>query len=172
MEKPSNDDDDDPPAAKKPKQQHVRVGVGVLVQDSSHKSSVFAGIRKGSHGAGSLALPGGHLEMYESWQECAQREIREEMNLDLAIDGIQFAHVTNDPMKTEDKHYVTIFMMAPSPPGSIPENMEPDKCEGWKSYTWQQLKDIHAKGEPELFGPLKRLVADSPESVIQFLKDD
>ena len=157
-----------PPASKKAKQQHVRVGVGVLVRDANKKGHVFAGIRKGSHGAGSLALPGGHLEMYESWEECASREVKEEMNLDLK--AVKFAHVTNDPMQVEEKHYVTIFMMATST--GVPENMEPNKCEGWKSYSWQDLKEIEAKGEPELFGPLKRLVADSPPSVQAFLNSN
>ena len=27
-------------------------------------SKIFAGLRKNSHGEGTLALPGGHLEMY------------------------------------------------------------------------------------------------------------
>jgi len=36
----------------------VRVGVGVLVKDSKDPTRVFCGIRKGSHGAGTLALPG------------------------------------------------------------------------------------------------------------------
>jgi hypothetical protein len=33
-------------------QPNVRVGVGVLVLDPKKKGCVFAGIRKGSHGAG------------------------------------------------------------------------------------------------------------------------
>ena len=167
---------------KKPKQEHVRVGVGVLVQDASRQGAIFAGIRKGSHGAGRLALPGGHLEMYETWQECAIREVKEEMNLDLEPTSIQFGHVTNDIMKSEDKHYVTIFMMGRcSTTNSVPLNMEPDKCEGWKSYTWQELQDIlHANDQrstterqqeqqPILFGPLKKLVEDNPDSVQKFL---
>lgn len=156
--------------SKKPKQQHVRVGVGVLVRDSNRKAAVFAGIRKGSHGAGSLALPGGHLEMFESWEECAKREVKEEMNLDLKLEEIEFAHVTNDPMLSEDKHYVTIFMMAKS--SGVPENMEPEKCEGWKSYTMDELKDIYAKGETKLFGPLNRLVCDTPRCVEMFLSEE
>ena len=36
----------------------VRVGVGVLVKDPKDTARMFCGIRKGSHGAGKLALPG------------------------------------------------------------------------------------------------------------------
>lgn len=52
----------------------VRVGVGVIVKDPANPQNIFCGIRKGSHGAGMLALPGGHLEMMESWEDCASRE--------------------------------------------------------------------------------------------------
>ena len=159
------------PPKKKPKQTNVRVGVGVLVKDPSRPNAVFAGIRKGSHGAGSLALPGGHLEMFETWEDCAIREIHEEMDLVLARDKVVFAHVTNDMMKSEEKHYVTIFMMATCQDSTVmPKNMEPDKCEGWKSYTWQELKDIHAdKDQPGLFGPLVKLIEEEPASVVNFL---
>lgn len=161
---------DQAPAKKKAKQVHVRVGVGVLVKDNSKEAAVFVGIRKGSHGAGSLALPGGHLEMMETWQDCAIREVKEEMNLDLDPSAVEFCHVTNDIMASEDKHYVTIFMMAKCiDPNAVPQNMEPDKCEEWKSFTWQELKDIKAKGEPPLFGPLQKLVEDQPDKAIQFL---
>jgi 8-oxo-dGTP diphosphatase len=160
----------DPPASSLNKQQHVRVGVGVLIKDATRPNAVFAGIRKGSHGAGSLALPGGHLEMFETWEECAIREVKEEMNLDVDPTSVRLAHVTNDMMKSEEKHYVTIFMMA-TYEDAVPQNMEPHKCEGWKSYSWQELKDIHARGFPRLFGPLKRLLEEAPESVQKFLTE-
>jgi len=48
---------------------NVRVGVGVLVRDPENPNKVFAGLRRNSHGDGSLALPGGHLEMYETWEK-------------------------------------------------------------------------------------------------------
>jgi 8-oxo-dGTP diphosphatase len=148
----------------------VRVGVGVLVQDPTDPFRVVCGIRKGSHGAGTLALPGGHLELYESWQECAKREVLEECHLELMDDEFEFGHVTNDPMPNEGKHYVTIFMLAkcvPTTPPQQAQTMEPDKCEGWKSYSWKELQELQA--ESKLFGPLDRLVKESPPKVLEFL---
>ena len=44
--------------------------------------------RLGSHGAGTYALPGGHLEMGESWEACAAREVLEETGLE--VSGLRF----------------------------------------------------------------------------------
>mmetsp|Transcript_26171 Transcript_26171/g.32256 ORF Transcript_26171/g.32256 Transcript_26171/m.32256 type:complete len:162 (-) Transcript_26171:37-522(-) len=153
-------------------QKHVRVGVGVLIKDPLNPNHIFAGIRKGSHGSGTLALPGGHLEMYESWEDCAKREVDEETSLILKT--VKFGHVTNDVMKCENKHYITIFMMGEcSSENDKPVNMEPNKCEGWKSFGWDDMKDI-ANGKHEsglsLFGPLLHLVEESSEAIVNFIK--
>mmetsp|Transcript_53932 Transcript_53932/g.61293 ORF Transcript_53932/g.61293 Transcript_53932/m.61293 type:complete len:197 (-) Transcript_53932:15-605(-) len=174
----------------------VRVGVGVLVKDPKDPKRIFCGIRKGSHGAGLLALPGGHQEMYESWEDCAKREVKEECNLDLETTNIRYGYTTNDPMPAEQKHYVTIFMLATCNTCSscskvtvansdassssssstattavhvlqTPENMEPEKCAGWNSYSWDELRLCQEKGE--LFGPLEKLVQLSPMAIVDFL---
>ena len=145
-------------------------------------------------------MPGGHLEMYESWSDCAAREVLEEMNL--IITNIKFGHVTNDIMEQEQKHYVTIFMMAEcqelvpkgtsttttqqeQPQYQQPQNMEPHKCEGWKSFTWNELEEIHRQQQQQqkeggnetnpkisirLFGPLQKLVEEKPQAVLDFLE--
>lgn len=41
----------------------------------------FSCCRKGSHGDGEWALPGGHLEMGESFEQCAVREVEEETGI-------------------------------------------------------------------------------------------
>lgn len=117
--------------------------------------------------------------MYESWQECAMREVKEETDLDLDLEDVTFGHVTNDPMESEQKHYVTIFMLAKCNQKQAmcktaenndqqqPKTMEPDKCEGWKSYSWSELEEEQAQGK--LFGPLDRLVKDRPPKVLEFL---
>src|SRR5258707_8500479 len=51
-----------------------QVGVGVVVV---RDGKVLLGLRRGSHGSGAWALPGGHLEWGESVESCARREVTE-----------------------------------------------------------------------------------------------
>ncbi|EQC35040.1 hypothetical protein SDRG_07280 [Saprolegnia diclina VS20] len=130
-----------------------RVGVGVLIYSPKYPGCVLIGVRKGSHGAGKLALPGGHLEFGESWEECAIREVKEETNLDIANPTL--AYTTNDYMVADEKHYITIFMQATITATQVPELTEPDKCEGWVWQDWASLKlpELQAR----LFMPLQQL---------------
>ena len=109
--------------------------------------------------------------MFESWEECASREVKEECNLELETPI--FGHVTNDPMPDEGKHYVTIFMLATcktTDPLQSPVNMEPHKCAGWQSYSWEDLESWQKKGD--LFGPLDLLIKQKPKAIVEFLKLD
>ncbi|GMF51756.1 unnamed protein product [Phytophthora fragariaefolia] len=128
----------------------VRVGVGVMLMSKKHPGCVLIGQRKGSHGEGKFALPGGHLEMYESWEACALREVKEETDLDLK--AAKFATVTNDPMEDEDKHYITILMQAVVDDEQTVRNMEPNKCEGWNWVPWTDLRS-----RDDMFTPLFHL---------------
>ncbi|KAI2788471.1 Nudix hydrolase 1 [Penicillium oxalicum] len=85
-----------------------RIGVGVFVTNAEGK--FVLGKRKGSHGADTWALPGGHLEFGESFETCAEREILEETGL--KIRNIHYLTATNTVFVAENKHYVTIFMGA------------------------------------------------------------
>lgn len=69
-------------------------------------------IRRASHGSGKHALPGGHLELGETFEECAAREVKEETGLDLQ--NITYVHTLNSMF--DGMHYVTIFMR-----GDVPE---------------------------------------------------
>lgn len=125
------------------------------------------------------------------------RETREETGL--VVRDLRFGHVTNDIMMDRGagggggggKHYVTIFMMGKCiDERARPRSMEPDKCHGWRSYSWEELRRYAAKGgalgndsdeadgrdgeecrEPILFGPLLRLVKDAPQNVLDFLAE-
>ena len=129
-------------------------------------TQIFAGIRKGSHGAKTLALPGGHLEMYESWKDCAKREVLEETGLH--IHNIEMVHVSNDIMTTEQKHYITIFMKAECVNSDQEiQNLEPHKCEGWNSFSWDDLFTISKSDKNDdikLFIPLQNMVLGKLET--------
>jgi len=122
-----------------------KVGIGVIVIKDG---KVPLGKRRGSHGEGSWCLPGGHLEFNESFEDCARREVSEEMRM--SIKNIRLGTVTNDIFPKESKHYITIYMLADWDSGEL-QIGEPEKCEevGW--FEWGKFP------EP-LFIPLENLL--------------
>lgn len=125
----------------------VRVGVGVLVLRDD--GCVLLGERRGAHGAGTWALPGGHLEFGETPAEAARRELAEETGL--AAHAVAAAPWSSDLI--DGRHYVTLFVVAQA--SGTPERREPDKCGGWSWWPWSTLRQ--APPGP-LFKPLQSLL--------------
>ncbi|OCK91493.1 uncharacterized protein K441DRAFT_729322 [Cenococcum geophilum 1.58] len=125
-----------------------QVGVAVLVLDGNGK--VIMGQRQGSHGAGTWAFPGGHLEYGETFDVCAKREVLEETGLPVV--GIQFLAATNDFMPSEGKHYVTVFVgcmiEGQNKEPVVSSFMEPNKCSKWEWMPWQDVRKW-VKGQTE-----------------------
>ena len=125
----------------------VRVGVAAVI---FREGRILLGERIGSHGANTWATPGGHLELGESIEECAQRETLEETGLEVvAFKKLGF---TNDIFEKEGKHYVTLYVVATSTSGE-PQVMEPHQCKQWQ---WFDLDELP---EP-LFLPLVNLLKE------------
>ena len=121
-----------------------RVGVGVLVVRDGR---LLLGERLGSHGAGTWAPPGGHLEFGESPDGCARRELLEETGL--ATTSIEPGPYTSDLFPLEGRHYVTLFVVASGVTGE-PGLREPAKCARWEWFAWSDLP-------APLFAPLDSL---------------
>lgn len=113
--------------------QRPKVGLAVIIE---RDNKILLGKRIGSHGSGSWAFPGGHLEFNETIEDCAKREAMEETGL--TIDNIRKDTFTNDIMEEENKHYVTCYVRADCKEGE-PKIMEPNKCEEWNWFSWDNL---------------------------------
>lgn len=124
----------------------ARVGVGVFI----FKDGTFLmGQRRNAHGDGTWSIPGGHLEFGETFEDTAKREVLEETGL--VIKNVRFGAVTNDYFESEEKHYVTIWMLSDWESG-VEQITEPDKFVKmqWRNFDalpdplflpWQQLLD-------------------------------
>lgn len=110
-----------------------RVGVGVIILDGK---KVLLLKRKNAHGDGTWAFIGGHLEFGESPEECAKREVSEEIGL--KIKNPKAVAFTNDLFPKENKHYITIFVITKFD-GSKFTIKEPDKIEALEWFTWGKL---------------------------------
>jgi len=109
--------------------------MGVLVM---RRGRVLLGRRRGSHGEGYYAAPGGHIEFGESFEQAARREVREETGLEIA--GLKLLSVGNYVFKREDgeRHYIDVDFVCESHAGE-PRLEEPEKCDGWD---WYDLDDL------------------------------
>ena len=108
------------------------VGLSVLVVKHG---KLLLGKRRGSHGDGEYAAPGGHLEHLESFQVCAEREVLEETGIE--IGPLRFLRVLN-ATQYAPKHYVDLAFVAEWC-GGEPEVREPDKVDRWD---WYAIDDL------------------------------
>jgi len=122
-----------------------KVGVWVVVIKDN---KILLGKRKNAHWNWTWSFPWGYLEYNESWEWCAIRETMEETWI--SIKNLRLGIVTNDIFETENKHYVTIFMISDFNEGVV-KNMEPEKCEKWEWFNWNELPS-------PLFLPIQNLL--------------
>lgn len=115
-------------------EKQIRVGTGVFVRKDG---KFLFGKRKGKHATDFWCAPGGHLEFGESWEENARRETREEAGIE--IENVRYVTTTND-LYDDEKHYVTIFMLADWKAGE-PQILEPDKMTEWGWFAWDALPE-------------------------------
>ena len=121
------------------------VGVAAIVV---RDQKVLLGKRKNYHGSGSWQFPGGHLEFKEDIKACAVREVMEETGI--RIKNIRLGPYTNDIFESDDRHYITLFVIAEHDTGEA-EVREPDRCEEWGWFEPNRLP------EP-LFLPIQNLL--------------
>jgi len=114
------------------KNKKVQTGVAVLVKKDN---KILLIKRKGSHGSGTWAPPGGHLDFGESISGCAERETREEIGL--KIKNLKVVGFTQDLFKKEKKHYITIWVESEWESGKTKIGNDEMSKIGW--FSWKKL---------------------------------
>jgi 8-oxo-dGTP diphosphatase len=112
-----------------------KVGLGVIILNK--KAQVLVEKRIGAH-APYWSIPGGHLELGETFERGAIRELKEEFNLD--IENPKVIAVTNNlrTYRQEGLHYISIILVVKEFRGT-PKIMEPDKC---ADFLWTDPLDL------------------------------
>ncbi len=108
------------------------IGVSAIV---AREGAVLLGRRRGAHGAGTFAFPGGKPEPGEDPTDAVRRELLEETGL--AARTIRPVAWTNDVFADDNLHFVTLHHAVDA--DGEPEVREADKVEAWGWYPWDAL---------------------------------
>jgi ADP-ribose pyrophosphatase len=111
-----------------------RVGVGVLVVDASGR--VLPTLRKRAPEAGCWSIAGGKVDYLETLEECAIREAREEVGLQIVLDGLLC--VTNHLVPEEEQHWVSPAFLGRVSSGAA-QNCEPEKTIDVRWFSLEKL---------------------------------
>jgi len=109
------------------------IGVGVYIRKDN---KILFGKRKNAHGPGTWCPPGGHIKFGETLEQTTYREVQEEVGI--TVKNLQLGPYTEDFFKVENLHYITITVIADYADGQV-ELKEPDKCEKWDWFEWDNL---------------------------------
>jgi ADP-ribose pyrophosphatase len=99
-----------------------RVGVGVLLVDELER--VLLTLRNRPPEAGCWSIVGGKLDFLETLEECAAREAREEVGVEVSIQSLLC--VTDHCLPQENQHWVSPAYLAKVRAGEA-VNCEPEK---------------------------------------------
>ncbi|MBC8954155.1 NUDIX domain-containing protein [Xenorhabdus sp. PB62.4] len=102
----------------------VVVGVGVVIVND--KGEVLLGKRTSKH-APYWSIFGGHVDPGETFEDCAIREIQEEISLTIQSPKVYGICNNLETYHEEGKHTVSVCLLAQYT-GGEPKLMEPEKC--------------------------------------------
>ncbi|HET9995177.1 MAG TPA: NUDIX domain-containing protein [Candidatus Acidoferrum sp.] len=111
-----------------------RVGVGILILD--HLGRALLTLRNLPPEAGCWSIVGGKLDYLETLEECAVREAREEVGVDVLIDALLC--VTDHLLPQENQHWVSPAYLGRVSGGEA-KNCEPQKA---REVRWFPLHDL------------------------------
>lgn len=110
-----------------------KIGVNVLIFS---KNQILLGLRNRSGKIKKWCPPGGHLNWKEGIIKCGIREVKEETGYN--IKNIKLGPYTNDRRCADNKHYVSVFLIAELKSGKL-INGEPYDIKEWKWFDCDAL---------------------------------
>ncbi len=109
------------------------LGICTIVLNED-KTKVLMGIRKGKYKASFYGLPGGMLELEETLENGARRELFEETSI--VADKLSYIGTVRELQG--DNNFIH-FVFCCSTFQGVPTLVEPEKCEGWE---WIDLENV------------------------------
>lgn len=137
---------------KKPDRPGVGTGIWLINKDNK----VLISYRKKNKLYG---FPGGHLERYNTFEECASQEMKEETDLDIPPEKMHFVGAMNVPNKDAKYHYIELAIACKFDETQKVVNTEPHNHGDWE---WWSFEDLH-KRKNELFYPTQLMLDEYRE---------
>jgi len=113
---------------------HPRVGVGVLLVDEAGR--VLLTLRERPPEAGCWSIVGGKVDYLETLEQCAVRETREEVGLEIRL--VRLLCVTDHHLPHEGQHWVSPAYLGQVLAGEA-RNFEPEKT---RAVSWFPLGEL------------------------------
>lgn len=114
----------------------IGVGGGVLIVDEQDRILLMKRGEGARNEVGSWSKPGGTVDYGEKVAQALQREIKEELNIDIIMVGY-LPHVDHI-IASENQHWVAFNYIAKIVGGEL-KNMEPHKCDEIAWFTTEDL---------------------------------
>jgi ADP-ribose pyrophosphatase YjhB (NUDIX family) len=89
---------------------------------------------------GNYQVPAGHVEEGELPTEAIIREVKEEVNVDLASENLELIHVGYRPKHDPSGDRIDLFFKAKKWSGVV-KNREPAKCDDLQWFSWDTLPE-------------------------------
>lgn len=92
---------------------------------------------------GKYSLPAGHVDKGETFTQCAIREAKEEIGVDLEPGNVRFAHMMHrfSGIEWKDAGYRIDTFFLVETWNNVPEIREPDKCDDLSWFDLNNLPD-------------------------------